>query len=161
MVAHDYILLANLLQYFLLHLYCGTNAGLSILNEVFYKTILHRLSWINEYMINIHVISQRIHKLLVNSEPLSVNISELKALSRHRLRLVQQQAKFKISYSRLIDVIFPELADNVWSTTQKSMLMTLLEFPNTKAISECHFTHFFPSFSEILTADTERKKRRN
>lgn len=88
-----------------------------------------------------------IAKMLITEElpsysPVSYHISELKALSRHRFRLVQQRSKFKISYSRLIDVIFPELADNVWSTTQKSMLLTLLELPNTKAISECHLTHF-------------------
>lgn len=88
-----------------------------------------------------------IAKMLITEQlpsysPVSYHISELKALTRHRFRLVQERSKFKVSYSRLIDIIFPELAANVWSTTQKSMLLTLSELPNTKAISECHLTHF-------------------
>jgi transposase len=74
--------------------------------------------------------------------PSSYHISEVKTLSRHRYRLVKQRSEFKVSYTRLIDIIFPELAGNVWATTQKSMLLTLLELPNTKAISGCHLTRF-------------------
>lgn len=74
--------------------------------------------------------------------PSSYHIAELKSLSRHRYRLVKQRSSFKVSYARLIDIIFPELAGNVWSTTQKSMLLTLLELPNTKAIAGCHLTKF-------------------
>jgi transposase len=72
--------------------------------------------------------------------PVSYHISELKALSRNRFRLVKQRSRAKVTLSRLIDVIFPELAAHVWSISQKSVLMMLLEFPNTKAISSCRLT---------------------
>lgn len=74
--------------------------------------------------------------------PVSYHIQELKSLTRHRFRMVQEKSKFKVSYARILDIVFPELHDIVWSTTQKSMLCTLLELPNTKAIAECHLTRF-------------------
>ncbi len=72
--------------------------------------------------------------------PVSYHIQELKSLSRHRFRLVKERSRFKVSYSRIIDIIFPELPSHVWSTSQNSMLHTLLKFPNTKALSDCHLT---------------------
>jgi len=72
--------------------------------------------------------------------PVSYHISELKSLTRHRFRLVQERSRFKISYSRILDIVFPELPGVVWSISQKSMLSMLLELPNTKAIGQCHLT---------------------
>jgi len=72
--------------------------------------------------------------------PVSYHISELKSLTRHRFRIVQERSKFKISLSRLLTIIFPELADFVWSTSQKSVLNMLLELPNPKSITECNLT---------------------
>lgn len=72
--------------------------------------------------------------------PVSYHISELKSLSRHRFRLIHERSRFKISYSRILDIIFPELASHVWSTSQNSMLHTLLELPGAKAIADCHLT---------------------
>ncbi len=40
---------------------------------------------------------------------LSYHISELKSLVRHRFRLVHERSKFKVSLSRLVTIIFPEL----------------------------------------------------
>jgi transposase len=74
--------------------------------------------------------------------PVSYHIQELKALTRHRFRLVQERSRLKISYTRILDIVFPELHSIVWATTQKSMLLTLLELPNTKAIADCHLTRF-------------------
>jgi hypothetical protein len=73
--------------------------------------------------------------------PVSYHISELKSLTRHRFRLVHERSKFKVSYARMLDIVFPELTDNVWSVSQKSMLYTLLELPNSKAIGDCHLSH--------------------
>ncbi len=72
--------------------------------------------------------------------PISYHIKELKSLSRHRFRLVQHRSKLKISYGRILDIIFPELSSVVWSTTQNSMLHTLLELPGANAIAHCHLT---------------------
>lgn len=69
---------------------------------------------------------------------LSYHISELKSLVRHRFRLVQECSKFKLSLSRLITIIFPELEQAVWSIHQTSALNLLLELPSVKAISSCN-----------------------
>ena len=67
---------------------------------------------------------------------LSYHISELKSLVRHRFRLIEERSKFKVSLSRLITVIFPELEKIVWSTSQNSVLYLLNELPSIKDISE-------------------------
>jgi transposase len=67
----------------------------------------------------------------------SYHIQELKVLTRSRSRLIGYRSKLKISLTRLLDVIFPELADLVWSTNQKSVYCLLLELPNTHAIAHC------------------------
>lgn len=72
--------------------------------------------------------------------PISYHISELKSLSRNRFRLVKQRSRAKIALSRLLDIIFPELAASVWGVSQKSMLLTLFELPNTAAVASCHLT---------------------
>ena len=72
--------------------------------------------------------------------PLSYHISELKSLTRHRFRLIQERSKFKVSLSRLLTIIFPELADFVWSTSQKSVLNMLLALSTPLAISNCNLT---------------------
>ncbi|WP_370521487.1 transposase [Cetobacterium sp. 8H] len=54
--------------------------------------------------------------LLFNSEQtpttlVSDEIRELKSLTRYRYRLVGQCAKLKVSVSRLLTILFPELGD--------------------------------------------------
>lgn len=72
---------------------------------------------------------------------LSYPISELKSLVRHRFRLVEERSKFKVSLSRLVTIVFPELEKIVWSVSQNSMLYLLAELPSSKAISECNLKH--------------------
>ena len=72
---------------------------------------------------------------------LSYHISELKSLVRHRFRLIEERSKFKVSLSRLITIIFPELEKIVWSTSQNSVLYLLNELPSAKDISECNLKH--------------------
>ena len=72
---------------------------------------------------------------------LSYHISELKSLVRHRFRLVEERSKFKVSLSRLITIVFPELEKIVWSISQNSILYLLNELPSTKDISNCNLKH--------------------
>ncbi|WP_289700950.1 IS110 family transposase [Lactobacillus taiwanensis] len=72
---------------------------------------------------------------------LSYHISELKSLVRHRFRLIEERSKFKVSLSRLITIIFPELEKIVWSISQNSVLYLLTELPSVKDISECNLRH--------------------
>ncbi len=72
---------------------------------------------------------------------LSYHISELKSLVRHRFRLIHERSKFKVSLSRLITIMFPELEKIVWSISQLSVLYLLNELPTVKDISECNLKH--------------------
>jgi len=72
--------------------------------------------------------------------PVSYRISELKSLARHRFRLIALRSKLKISVSRLVTILFPELSSVVWSVHQKSSYAMLLELPTAKAIANCHLT---------------------
>jgi len=72
--------------------------------------------------------------------PVSYQISELKSLTRHRYRMIGYRSKLKISVNRLIDIVFPELPDLVWSIHQNSSYSLLLELPTPKEISSCHLT---------------------
>lgn len=70
----------------------------------------------------------------------SDEIRELKSLTRHRYRLIGQCSKLKVSVSRLLTILFPELGTLVWSIHQKSSYAMLLEFPSAHDISKCHLT---------------------
>jgi len=67
-------------------------------------------------------------------------ILELKTLTRNRQRLISMRSKLKISISRLVTVLFPELPDVVWAVTQKSSLALLLEYPTANSIATAHLT---------------------
>ena len=55
-------------------------------------------------------------------------------------QILGYRSKLKISFTRIIDVVFPELPDFVWSVNQKSSYELLLEFPTPEAIAGCHLT---------------------
>lgn len=70
----------------------------------------------------------------------SNEIRELKSLTRHRYRLIGQCSKLKVSVSRLLTILFPELGSLVWSIHQKSSYAMLLKYPNALDISTSHLT---------------------
>jgi transposase len=86
----------------------------------------------------------------------SYHICELKSLTRNRFRLVGYRTRLKISFSRLLDIIFPELAAAVWSVNQSSVYALLKELPNSAAISACNVI----KLSNILISGSKGKYRR-
>ncbi|HAN10224.1 MAG TPA: IS110 family transposase [Clostridiales bacterium] len=72
--------------------------------------------------------------------PVLYQIQELKSLTRHRHRLIGYRSKLKVSVTRLIDIIFPELPNYVWSIHQNSSYKLLLEFPTTEDLRNAHLT---------------------
>lgn len=72
--------------------------------------------------------------------PVSYQIQELKSLTRHRYRLIGYRSKLKLSITRLVDIIFPELSKYVWSIHQTSSYSLLSELPGPKDIADCHLT---------------------
>ena len=61
--------------------------------------------------------------------PSPYQILELKSLTRHRYRMIGYRSKLKLSVTRLIDIISPELPALVWSIHQSSSYQLLLELP--------------------------------
>jgi len=72
--------------------------------------------------------------------PVSYQIQELKSLTRHRYRLIGYRSKLKLSITRLIDIIFPELPKYVWSIHQNSSYRLLSELSSPEDIANCHLT---------------------
>lgn len=71
---------------------------------------------------------------------LSYHFMELKSLTRYRSRLKDQLARLKISLARIIEIVFPELEDCVYSINQKSTMALLHEFPSKELIANAHLT---------------------
>ena len=84
-------------------------------------------------------------------------ISELKTLTRNRSRLVAMRSKLKVSVSRLITILFPELPDVVYSINQKSTYELLLVFPTAKSIADAHLT----TLTNLLRDNSKGKYSRN
>ncbi|MFP5528082.1 IS110 family transposase [Peptococcus simiae] len=84
---------------------------------------------------------------------LSYHISELKSLTRYRSRLKAQLSKLKISISRIVNIIFPELESCVYSVTQKSTLAMLRMFPSKELIANAHLT----KLTNVLMANSSGK----
>lgn len=90
--------------------------------------------------------------------PSSYQIQELKSLTRHRYRMIGYRSKLKLSVTRLIDIIFPELPNFVWSIHQASSYQLLLELPSPKVISSCHLTHLTSVLSKASRGKYDREK---
>ena len=71
---------------------------------------------------------------------LSYHVTELKSLTRYRSRLKDQLARLKISLARIIEIVFPELENCVYSINQKSTMALLYEFPSKELIANAHLT---------------------
>lgn len=71
---------------------------------------------------------------------LSYHVMDLKSLTRYRSRLKDQLVRLKISLARIIEIMFPELEDCVYSINQKSTIALLYEFPSKELIANAHLT---------------------
>lgn len=73
----------------------------------------------------------------------SYHISKLKSLVRYRFRLIGILTPCKLSLSRLITIIFPELHTLVSSIYQKSVLQLLITYPSPKHIFNANFNELY------------------
>ena len=90
------------------------------------------------------------------SQPL-YHITELKTLTRNRYRLVQMRSKLKVSISRLVSVLFPELPGAVYSINQKSTYALLLGFPTAKSIAGADLDRL----TTLLSANSHGRYKRD
>lgn len=72
--------------------------------------------------------------------PVSYHSKELKSLTRYRSRLVFDCSKLKVSFSRLMTIIFPELEPLVKELHVNSVYYLMKEYPSTESLSICHLT---------------------
>ncbi len=70
----------------------------------------------------------------------SYHNEELKSLTRYRFDKVKERAKLKVSISRLICILFPELEKLVPTLHMNSVYELLYEFPSAKHVANAHLT---------------------
>ena len=83
----------------------------------------------------------------------SYHLNELKSLTRHKSRIKENLSKYKISLTRILDIMFPELASVVYSINQKSTYELLKIFPSVKAIANAHLT----KLTNVLRSNSKGK----
>ena len=71
----------------------------------------------------------------------SYHNEELKSLTRYRSDKVHERSRLKISLSRLVNLLFPELEKIVPSLHTNSVYALLEELPGATFIAGCHLTH--------------------
>ena len=71
---------------------------------------------------------------------ISYHNEELKSLTRYRFKLVEQRSKLKLSISRLVTIMFPELETLVSVLHLKAVYSLLSEYPCVNQIANAHLT---------------------
>lgn len=71
---------------------------------------------------------------------ISYHNDELKSLSRYRFNKVNERTKLKVSVSRLVCILFPELESCVSTLHLTSVYDLLYEFPDASAVANAHLT---------------------
>ena len=70
----------------------------------------------------------------------SYHNEELKSLTRYRFDKVQERSRLKVSVSRLVSILFPELEKIVPTLHMNSVYALLSEFPGASFIADAHLT---------------------
>lgn len=70
----------------------------------------------------------------------SYHNEELKSLTRYRFDKVQERSQLKVSVSRLVSILFPELEKMVPTLHMNSVYTLLSEFPGASFIADAHLT---------------------
>lgn len=81
----------------------------------------------------------------------SYHTEELKSLTRYRFDKVKERVRLKVSISRLVCILFPELEKLVPTLHMASVYALLSEFPSASAVSSAHLTRL----SNLLTVSSK------
>lgn len=73
--------------------------------------------------------------------PASYHRRQLKSLTRYRFNLVQDCSVLKVSFSRLMNLIFPELEKIVHQLQVNSVYQLMSEYTSASALSTANLTH--------------------
>lgn len=75
--------------------------------------------------------------------PTSDDIKELKTLTRYRFSLIQDCSRLKVSTTRLVNILFPELEAFMTDLNGNSAHALLSEYPGASFVASCHLTRLF------------------
>lgn len=85
---------------------------------------------------------------------------DLKSLTRYRFRKVQEQSKLKLSLSRLVTILFPELESAVSTIHLNSVYAMLLKYPSAKDIAKSRFSSLANLLEVASKGKIDREKAR-
>ena len=98
----------------------------------------------------------------------SYHNEELKSLTRYRFDKVKERSALKVSISRLVCILFPELEKLVPTLHMASVYALLYEFPSAKHVASAHLTRLSSLLEKVSkghyckdTAITFREAARN
>lgn len=88
---------------------------------------------------------------------ISYHNEDLKSLTRYRFSKVEERAKLKTSFSRLAQILFPELEKLVPTLHVTSIYQLLEEFPSASAIASVHLTRLTNLLSKASKGHYDRE----
>ena len=80
--------------------------------------------------------------------PASNEMKELKILTRYRFSLVQDCSRLKVSTTRLVNILFPELESFMTDINSSSGHALLLMYPGATFVADCHLTKLYTLLSK-------------
>ena len=86
------------------------------------------------------IVSMLMTQTLTPYVPVSYHRKELKSLTRYRFNLVQDCSVLKVSFSRLMNLIFPELETIVHELQVNSVYQLMSTYPDAAAVSNANLT---------------------
>jgi transposase len=90
--------------------------------------------------------------------PASYHEKELKSLTRYRFNLVKDCSRLKVSFARLMNIIFPELEKIVHELQVNSVYRLMSKYTDTNAISKAHLTRLTNLLSKHSKGHYGRQK---
>lgn len=88
---------------------------------------------------------------------ISYHNEDLKSLTHYRFSKVEERAKLKTSFSRLAQILFPELEKLVPTLHVTSIYQLLEEFPSASAIASVHLTRLTNLLSKASKGHYDRE----
>lgn len=104
------------------------------------------------------IVSMLMTQKLTPYSPVSYHEKELKSLTRYRFNLVKDCSRLKVSFSRLMNIIFPELEQIVHELHVVSVYQLMSEYTDINAISKAHLTRLTNLLSKYSKGHYGREK---
>lgn len=104
------------------------------------------------------IVSMLMTQKLLPYAPASYHEKELKSLTRYRFNLVKDCSRLKVSFARLMNIVFPELEKIVHELQVNSVYHLMSEYTDSNAISKAHLTRLTNLLSKYSKGHYGREK---